>query len=132
MILLAIISLGSYCQKTDTICVPREDLKKALIKIEQGRVDAAELIQVKGQNTALQGIVSGKDNVIASLTNERNNLIGQVGTFQQLISNNQSQILLQDKTINNLNKELKKQRTKTVAVGMLAFVTFFGLIFSLK
>ena len=99
----------------DTTCLPNEQLKKALVLIEQGKIDKAELEQVKEQRAALLAAIDVKD--------------ARIANYERLSVNCNDQIRLRDETILSLNKSLKNQRRKTLIMGgaalfMAATMTF--------
>jgi hypothetical protein len=116
--MLIIMSCAGFSQSkasADTICVPRADLVRKLQQIEELKVKAVELDQVKGQRDELTALVSIKD---ARLVN-----------YEQQSANYTDQIRLKDETIKSLNKSLRNQSRKTMAIGLAAILVVASVTF---
>lgn len=111
-------ALEGYCQKTDTICVPKADLIRKLKQVEDLKVQAAEADQLRGQNKDLAILLAVKDVRIENYENQAFNYTRQ--------------IRLKDETITLLNKSLKKQKLKTVAAGVagILLTTSIAILFN--
>lgn len=99
----------------DSTKVSNESLKKAAILIEEGKVCKVEREQLKTQNDQLKGVISLKDQRLSNMEAQARNYAGQLA--------------LQDEAIRSLNKSLKNQKRKTLAIGvagifMAASMTF--------
>jgi hypothetical protein len=113
--MLIIMSCAAYSQSSDTICVPRADLVRKLQQIEELKVKAVELEQVRGQRDELTAMISIKD---ARLVN-----------YEQQSQNYTDQIRLKDETIKSLNKSLRNQSRKTMAIGLAAILVVASVTF---
>jgi hypothetical protein len=113
--MLIIMSCAAYSQSKDTICVPRADLVRKLQQIEELKVKAVELEQVRGQRDELTAMISIKD---ARLVN-----------YEQQSQNYTDQIRLKDETIKSLNKSLRNQSRKTMAIGLAAILVVASVTF---
>jgi hypothetical protein len=109
------MSCAGYSQSKDTICVPRADLVRKLQQIEELKVKAVELEQVRGQRDELTALVSIKD---ARITN-----------YEKQSHNYTDQIRVRDKTIKSLNKSLRNQGRKTMAIGISAILVVASVTF---
>lgn len=91
------------------------------MKLEQCKVDQGELSIVKSQNADLQAIITGKDKTISLLDDQVQNQRSQISNYELQGSNYQAQVAI-------LNKSLKRQKSRTVVVGILGFLSTVGVI----
>jgi hypothetical protein len=118
------MNYGAFCQSSssrvqsgssDTICVPRADLVRKLQQIEELKVKAVELDQVKGQRDELTSLLVLRDQRILN--------------YEQQSANYTDQIRLKDETIKSLNKSLRNQSRKTMAIGLAAILVVASVTF---
>lgn len=103
------MNFAAYSQDTTSkIWVPRADLRAALKRLEQGKVDSAALVLTMQENQLLLQRLTVKDSTISGMAS--------------LIEN-------KDKQTAGLALQLKRQKKKTIGLGMLAFTLFASLIF---
>lgn len=116
------IALQGLCQK-DSILVARQDVINRLQQIQRLKVDSVENVQVKGQLSIALEVIESKNAVISEY--EIRN-----GFKDQLLLNFTGQIKNYEKGIQEeralrveADFKLRKQKNKTIIVGVLASVT---------
>lgn len=124
------VSITANCQSTT---ITDNDLQNAVKWIEQGKVDA-QLVQLLTQKTdslskritILQSVIQdykAKDSIQEKIT----------GTYEAELINTREQRDIAVKAMTKLNRKLKWQRFKTVAVGLgSAAVTAAVFIYVIK
>jgi hypothetical protein len=115
-----LIALGSISQTSnDTLCIPVSQLKKAIVKIESGKVAAQEVVLLKDKIQLIERKVALKDSLIVIyMKNE--------GNYRRLINNYEATIENNAKLINNLEVSVKyhkkiarRQKFQKWAVGAI-------------
>lgn len=99
-----LIALDSISQTSaDTVCLPLNQLKIAINKIEEGKVMSKEIVLLKDKLQSVERRVIVKDSLIlVYLKNESN--------YRRLINNYESNISNNATIIANLEKSLKYQK----------------------
>lgn len=108
------MSFGAFSQDTGKVWVPRADLKAALARLEQAKVDQVELGQVKAREDSLLSILKLRGQTVSLL---EKSLINK----DLIITNHEKQYRV-------LALNLKRQKKKTIGVGILAFLSFSALL----
>jgi protein-disulfide isomerase len=115
-ILLATTSCAAFSQKIDTICVDRPDLVRKLKQLETLKVQVVEMNQVKEQNSELALILAVKDQ--------------RIDNYELQVLNYMAQVKIKDDVIGSLNRQLKRQKTKTFFVGAGALLLGLTFLFN--
>lgn len=115
VLILILLAATSKTFSQDSTKVSNEALKKAAVLIEEGKVCKVEREQLRDQNQQLQAVISVKDQRLSNMESQVRNYTGQ--------------ITLKDETIKSLNKSLKNQRRKTLAMGVAALFMAASMTF---
>src|SRR4051794_30991228 len=113
LILTMLIAFAGHSQKTDTVCIPIQDLRKKLIQLEECKVNQAELVQRRVEILQLKQIAMTKDTVINGLNQSVIVEKQKVSNLDDQVFNLNGQIELRDQGIKILEKQLRKQKAKT-------------------
>lgn len=104
-------------------CIPNANLRAAAKKIEQGKIDRAELILERRQKGILLERLSEKDSIITTMNEQRQLYDEQMSNYERMIINDSSVIGEQTLRMKDLSRQLKTQRWKTrlaVVLGIIA------------
>lgn len=119
----------SQSSKTDSTVIANSQLKIALKKIEQGKLDAQQLaLQIRG-NEILRERLLVKDSIIATYQQKEKTDQQLQLSYQQEINSYQLQMNLQNNAIQGLQKKWKQQKRKTFIVGLAGFLTTTGIAY---
>jgi hypothetical protein len=109
---------GHTQNKKDTTCISNEDLKRKLIQLEQCKVDQAELLQKRNEALQLKEIIISKDSVISGLHQSLIVYKDLITNYSEQVDNLKKQTDLEQAGIQLLNKQLKKQKAKTILTAV--------------
>lgn len=104
-VLIVLILLGipfAGHSQSDTICLPIQQAKKMLVRVEQGKADSAELSLRKLEIIDLRAVVGSQERTVKDLQSFIQTKDLQIGNYQTQVG--------------VLNTALKKQKRKTVMV----------------
>lgn len=117
---------ASSQSSSDTICLPKAQLLKAVSAIEEGKVAKEELEQQRAKNSLSEERIRVKDSSISELARRGETLGRLVENRETAIANLNSRIENLDKSINLYKKAQRRQRsfkwiagTVGVAAGIL-------------
>jgi uncharacterized protein YdcH (DUF465 family) len=112
IIIMGIASESISQTSKDSICLPIDQLKKAINTIERGKVMEEELSLVKNKLQLKDSLIVLKDSIISQYVFRENN-------YQSLMSNYQTNIKNDGKIIDNLQTtiNLSKKISKRQAVS---------------
>lgn len=117
--------------QTDTICVPRKDLIKKLIQIENLKLDSLEGAQAKGEAARLQELSISKDVTIRGLDAHINTLKSQVDVFAIQKLDYANQLIDKDRDIHTLEKTVRKEKRKHLLTKAAGVIVIGGLVYLL-
>ena len=102
---------ASSQSSSDTICLPKAQLLKAVSAIEEGKVAKEELAQQRANNTLSEERIRVKDSSISELTLKGQTLERLVRNREDAVANLNSRIENLDKSINLYKKAQRRQRS---------------------
>lgn len=130
-LILLTFSVSSQISRSDTTCIPDEKLRLALKKIEQGKLDAAELQMTRMHLDLANRSMDMKDSVISSQW-------VLISSFKSSVENYRSQLVMQKArtdianfNMDALEKQLKRQKIKTWFVGAAGVLGSVGIAYLL-
>jgi uncharacterized protein YdcH (DUF465 family) len=103
----------------DSICLPIDQLKKAINTIERGKVMEEELSLVKNKLQLKDSLIVLKDSIISQYVFRENNYQSLMSNYQNNISNDGKIIDNLQTTINLSKKISKRQAVSKWIVGIL-------------
>lgn len=130
-VLLTCKAISQTFRTQDSSVIANKDLRKAAVLIEQGKSCLVELNLQRRQNDLLQQRVDVKDSIISHHVKTEDNLNQQIKNYDLMNENYKEQITLRDAGIKQLEKSLKRQKTKTVFVGIAGTMSSLGLFYLL-
>ena len=122
-ILCLLFNCKAISQRLDSsTCIPNYQLRVAVRLIEQGRIDSAIVVKQDSIIHLQKERIAKKDaQLLGYVNNEK--------TYQQLIAQYKKQDQLRDQAagiasqwITSLQKQVKRERTKTVLVGIAGLI----------
>lgn len=130
MTILILLSCAAHSQnsKSDT-CVPDYQLRIALKKIEQGKLDAAELRMTRQQLDLANKSLDLKDSVIAGQRDLVNAYKASGENYRSQLVIHKGRLDIANFNMDALNKQLRRQKTKTFFVGAAGFLGSIGITY---
>jgi hypothetical protein len=126
-VILTVSSYGARCQATDTLCFPVTVVQKLLIDAKQKRYADSLVSLYRNDITILSKKVDALE--IKDSTNKEIN-----STYQAMMGTMKEQRTVLEGQITYLNRELKRQKTKTTltAIGGIALSAIITGLFIFK
>lgn len=124
--LLLTASVGISQTSTDTTCLPNEQLKKAINRLETCKVIEEELTATKSLLTNAEKRVANRDSAIAVFRMSEIAYKNLISNFEQTLSNDKKIIGNLEKTITLQQRISRKQKLSKWVVGAVGIV--IGLI----
>ena len=104
LVIIMLIASESISQTSaDTVCLPLNQLKMAINKIEEGKVMSKEIGLLKDKIQSVERRLVVKDSLISVFMNNESNYRNLINNYESNISNNAT-------IVENLEKSLKYQK----------------------
>lgn len=126
---LALVLTASvgHSQSKDTVCLPIADAKRKLVQIERLKLDSAHLVLQLQENAELVRRVASKDQSIQNLRALVATMDLQLSNVDMQLSNYRHQVEERDKGIKKLERDLRRQKTKTILTGIGGILAAAGV-----
>lgn len=126
------VLISANCQnRKDSSVIGNKDLRKAAILIEQGKACITEVRLYQNENNLLYQRINLKDSTIKRNDLERTYKDLQISNYKLEVSNLEEQGKIKSDGIKVLEKEVKRQKRKTVFVGVAGTLASLGLFYLL-
>lgn len=112
------VSISAHCQSNQTTIIENEWLRNAAKLIEKGKVDAERVKLLTEKISLLNERIAIKDSIISNHTVKDTAQARVVETYKAELENLKSQRDIAVKEMKQQNKMLRRQKRKTVFVGL--------------
>jgi hypothetical protein len=115
-----LIALDSISQTSaDTVCLPLNQLKIAINKIEEGKVMAKEIVLLKDKLQSVERRVVVKDSLILVYIKNESNYRRLINNYESNISNNATIVANLEKSLKYQKKVANRQKLQKWMVAVL-------------
>lgn len=119
MISIALISLKSFSQTSDSVtCIPNSKLQLAAKLIEKGKLDSIELDVQRSNVILLNQRIATKNDIIAEYQLKDSTYKRIFSNYDQEQKNMLDQVVLANKQVLVLQKDVRRQKRKTFITGL--------------
>jgi hypothetical protein len=126
LLITTLTALESTSQTSnDTLCIPVSQLKKAITKIEEGKVAALEVSLLKDKIQLIERRIVVKDSLIAVYMKNEGNYRRLVNNYETSLLNNATQITNLEISVKYYKKIARRQKFQKWAVGAIGIA--FGV-----
>lgn len=128
LVLLAVtlsLNFATYCQKTDTICLPIEIAQRAAIAVEQRKILVEKV-------SLLEQRIAEHEEMIADLKSKDLNNDRIVLTYQSEIQLMKDQRIILENQIKEYVAEIKRLKRKTFWTSVAGIAVAVGIIYLTK
>lgn len=112
------VSISAHCQSNQTTIIENEWLRNAAKLIEKGKVDAERVKLLTEKISLLNERIAIKDSIISNHTVKDTAQARVIETYKAELENLKSQRDIAVKEMKQQNKMLRRQKRKTVFVGL--------------
>ena len=112
------VSISAHCQSNQTTIIENEWLRNAAKLIEKGKVDAERVKLLTEKISLLNERIAIKDSIISNHTVKDTAQARVIETYKAEMENLKSQRDIAVKEMKQQNKMLRRQKRKTVFVGL--------------
>jgi hypothetical protein len=120
LLITTLTALESTSQtSSDTLCIPVSQLKKAITKIEEGKVAAKEVVLLKDKIQLIERKVVVKDSLIGVYMKNEANYRRLVNNYETSLLNNATQINNLEISVKYYKKIARRQKFQKWAVGAI-------------
>ena len=120
LLITTLTALESTSQTSnDTLCIPVSQLKKAITKIEEGKVSALEVNLLKDKIQLIERKVVVKDSLIGVYMKNESNYKRLVNNYETSLLNNATQINNLEISVKYYKKIARRQKFQKWAVGVI-------------
>jgi hemerythrin-like domain-containing protein len=120
LLITTLTALESTSQTSnDTLCIPVSQLKKAINKIEEGKVAAKEVVILKDKIELIERKVVVKDSLIGVYLKNESNYSRLINNYETSLLNNTTQINNLEISVKYYKKIARRQKFQKWAVGII-------------
>ncbi len=124
------MSLNSFSQTSDSVtCIPNSQLRIAARLIEQGKLDSAELGVQRTNVRLLYQRLGAKNDIIWQYQAKDSTYKLMVANYEADQKTMLDQVSLANRQVLKLQKDVKRQKTKTAIVGIAGIAATLISIF---